>query len=59
MLSGIIGKEDKSIVEIFFNPSEEIYPKYYGVANTKLYIEKMCEFFSKIRRNSGFSGSVP
>ena len=31
-----------------FNPLEKIYPKYYGVANTKLYIEKMCEFFSKI-----------
>lgn len=33
-----------------FNSSEEIYPKYFGVANTKLYIEKMCEFFSKISK---------
>ena len=38
------------IKENNFNPSEEIYPKYYGVANTKLYIERMCEFFSKISK---------
>lgn len=38
----------KALKENDYNPSDEIYPKYYGVANTKLYIEKMCEFFSKI-----------
>jgi nucleoside-diphosphate-sugar epimerase len=27
---------------------QEIFPAYYGVANTKLYIEKMCKFFSTI-----------
>ncbi len=27
---------------------EEIYPKYFGVAYTKIYIEKMCEFYSRI-----------
>ena len=27
---------------------EKIYPKYFGVANTKIYIEKMCEFYSRI-----------
>ena len=40
----------KGIKEDDFNPSQGIYPKYFGVANTKLYIEKMCEFFSKISK---------
>ena len=31
-----------------FKSSNNIHPKYFGVANTKLYIEKMCEFFSSI-----------
>ena len=31
-----------------WNPSDEIYAKYFGVANTKLYIEKMLEFYSNI-----------
>ena len=42
-------KKGLEIKEDDFNPSQAIYPKYFGVANTKLYIEKMCEFFSKIR----------
>ena len=40
----------KAIKESDYDPSKEIYPKYFGVANTKLYIEKMCEFFSKISK---------
>jgi len=28
--------------------SEEIHPRYFGVGNTKVYIEKMLEFFSRI-----------
>ena len=28
----------------------KIYEGYFGVANTKLYIEKMCEFYSKITK---------
>ncbi len=31
-----------------FNANQTIYPKYFGVANTKLYVEKMCEFYSRI-----------
>ena len=27
---------------------DKIFPSYYGVANTKLYIEKMCKFYSSI-----------
>jgi GDP-L-fucose synthase len=28
----------------------KIHPAYYGAANTKLYIEKMCKFYSEISR---------
>jgi GDP-L-fucose synthase len=27
----------------------DIHPKYFGVANTKLYLEKMCEFYANIK----------
>ena len=39
---------NKAIKEKDYNASKKIYPKYFGVANTKLYIEKMCKFFSEI-----------
>ena len=39
---------DKSLKETDFNPNKKIHPKYFGVANTKLYIEKMCKFYSTI-----------
>jgi GDP-L-fucose synthase len=35
--------DEKSILN-----NNEITEKYFGVGNTKLYIEKICEFFSKI-----------
>jgi len=38
----------KPLKETDFNPSKELFPNYFGVGNTKLYIEKMCEFYSKI-----------
>lgn len=38
----------RPLKEINFNPNDSIYPKYFGVANTKLFIEKMCEFYSQI-----------
>jgi nucleoside-diphosphate-sugar epimerase len=31
-----------------WNGSLEIHPRYFGVANTKIYIEKLLEFFSRI-----------
>lgn len=31
-----------------WDPNKDINEKYYGVANTKIYIEKMCEFYSKL-----------
>lgn len=38
----------KLLKEEDFNPSEEIFKSYFGVGNTKVYIEKMCEFFSRL-----------
>jgi nucleoside-diphosphate-sugar epimerase len=29
---------------------DKIYPNYYGVANTKLYVEKICKFYSSISK---------
>ncbi len=31
-----------------FNSAEEMFPSYFGVGWTKVYIEKMCEFYSRI-----------
>jgi GDP-L-fucose synthase len=31
-----------------FNASEKIYERYFGVGNTKVYVEKMCEFYASI-----------
>tara|TARA_R100000315_G_C5234992_1_gene146466 strand:+ start:1713 stop:2681 length:969 start_codon:yes stop_codon:yes gene_type:complete len=33
-----------------WNAQDEIYPTYFGVGNTKVYIEKMCEFFARLGR---------
>ena len=39
---------DKKIKESHFNPSKELYPKYFGVAKTKIYVEDLCKFYSSI-----------
>ena len=31
-----------------WNGGDEIHPRYFGVGNTKVYVEKMLEFFSRI-----------
>lgn len=31
-----------------WDPSTEIHKAYFGVGNTKIYIEKMCEFYSRL-----------
>ena len=41
---------DLKIAESDFNPSDEIIPKYFGVGNTKVYIEKMCQFYSRLKK---------
>lgn len=37
-----------ALAECDFNGNEELFPTYFGVGNTKVYIEKMCEFFSRL-----------
>jgi len=39
-----------ALSESDFNGDEELFPTYFGVGNTKVYIEKMCEFFSRLGR---------
>lgn len=36
------------VKESDFDPNGQIYPDYFGAAWTKIYIEKMCEFYSGI-----------
>jgi len=43
------GNSDKQLSEMEVD-EKKIFPKYYGVANTKLYIEKMCKFYSSISK---------
>ena len=39
---------DEPVKESDFNESDDIYPKYYGGGNTKVYLEKMCKFYSTL-----------
>jgi len=39
---------DVPLSEEDFDSEQEIYPQYFGAGWTKLYCEKMCEFFSRI-----------
>ena len=41
---------DSPIKEADFDPGDEMYPKYFGGAWTKVYNEKMCEFYSRLGR---------
>ena len=36
------------VKETDFDANKEIYPNYFGVGWTKVYIEKLCEFYSRI-----------
>jgi len=36
------------VKETDFNANQPIFPKYFGVGWTKVYTEKMCEFYSRI-----------
>lgn len=40
----------KALLETDFNGEDEIFSTYFGVGNTKVYIEKMCNFFSRFER---------
>jgi GDP-L-fucose synthase len=39
---------DKALKETDFDANKALHPRYFGVGNTKLYIEKMCEFYAGI-----------
>jgi len=39
---------DVPVKETDFNANEEMHQNYFGVGWTKVYIEKMCEFYSRI-----------
>lgn len=39
---------DKALKESDFDANQSLHPRYFGVGNTKLYIEKMCEFYAGI-----------
>jgi GDP-L-fucose synthase len=39
---------DVALKETDFDASKDLHPRYFGVGNTKLYIEKMCDFYSRI-----------
>jgi GDP-L-fucose synthase len=39
---------DQALKETDFDANNALHPRYFGVGNTKLYIEKMCEFYAGI-----------
>lgn len=39
---------ESPVKETDFDANQEIYPSYFGVGWTKVYIEKMCEFYSRL-----------
>lgn len=41
---------DRPLVEADFDPAADIHPRYFGVGWTKVYIEKMCEFYARLGR---------
>ena len=41
----------KPLKETDFNPSTDMYPNYFGAGWMKVFVEKMCEFYSKLGKN--------
>ena len=41
---------DIALSETDFNASQALHPRYFGIGWTKVYIEQMCEFFSRLGR---------
>jgi GDP-L-fucose synthase len=39
---------ENALKETDFDANQPLHPRYFGVGNTKLYIEKMCEFYANI-----------
>ena len=41
---------DKPLKETDFDANQPLFPSYFGVGWTKVYVEKMCEFYSRLKR---------
>ena len=41
-------KSEKALKETDFNPADELQSFYFGAGHTKIYLEKMCEFYSRL-----------
>ena len=41
-------KSETALKETDFNPVDELQPFYFGAGHTKIYLEKMCEFYSRL-----------
>lgn len=41
-------KSESALKESDFNPADELQSFYYGAGHTKLYLEKMCKFYSNL-----------
>lgn len=41
---------EESLKETDFDGNQPLLPNYFGVGNTKVYIEKMCDFYSRLGR---------
>lgn len=39
---------EKALSESDFDASDELHPRYFGAGWTKVYVEKMCDFFSRM-----------
>jgi nucleoside-diphosphate-sugar epimerase len=44
----MLPSSDRGLTEQDFDANRELHPRYFGVGWTKLYAEKMCEFYSRI-----------
>jgi GDP-L-fucose synthase len=44
----MLHSSDSPLTEQDFDPNKEMHPRYFGGGWNKVYLEKMCEFFSRI-----------
>lgn len=44
----MLQSSEAALTEDDFDENAEIHPRYFGVGWTKVYVEKMCEFYSRI-----------
>jgi GDP-L-fucose synthase len=44
----MLQSSDKPQTEADYDANTELHPRYFGVGQTKLYLEKMCDFYSRI-----------